>query len=311
MPYKSGCAQWERCVVQHCLYILRIRLGSETQVSPRLTLLQKASLIQLSDNEGCSQAELADLFGVSQQAVAKILGNRQQILTATDATVDFNRTRLPVSEPTLMMDEEISLGNSLAASVFLKAISGLGDARPPDLPSVRNFVGRMTLTCTACGAKFWPDERPQSSKKTTFQACCAHAKWSEPPLTVSPEIKMLLTMQHGSSKHFHERIRNFNYGFAFSSTNARTFKFPQNGPYLYKIQGAVISRFNTAAIPDANDRPRYGQLYVLDGEQAKQHRLSEPANTGLDEGTKPVLLKQVLVFKFRSDHNARRSNASR
>lgn len=154
----------------------------------------------------------------------------------------------------------------------------------------RNSVGFMDVKCDWCGALHFAGEPSRvqtldSVQMRTFQDCCAHAKLAYDPLPYPEELKALLTGVHHKSVQFHLRIRNYNSACAFASINASTHDFSNNGPYCYKVHGAIINMFNEAARPDPQERPRYGQLYVINSNVAVGHRMAEDANDGIDEGT--------------------------
>ncbi|TKR60780.1 hypothetical protein L596_027975 [Steinernema carpocapsae] len=54
--------------------------------------------------------------------------------------------------------------------------------------------------------------------------------------------------------------------FAMASMEAKTVQFPAGGPYCYKVQGQIHHTVNLAAMVDhnRNERPKYGQLFIVD-----------------------------------------------
>lgn len=118
----------------------------------------------------------------------------------------------------------------------------------------------------------------------TFNSCCVHGKWREEPLCFPNELKQVMSLQHPDGKVFMDKIRNLNSSCAFASINAETYNFPSGGVYCYRVHGALINKFNTAGHPGPDERPRYGQLYVINSDDALRHRRQEPANRGVPEG---------------------------
>lgn len=62
------------------------------------------------------------------------------------------------------------------------------------------------------------------------------------------------------------------------------------------MHGTVVNKFNTAAIAQPDERPKYGQLFVIDSHAALENRLEEEANEGLNER------KSLLAYKYSNCH---------
>ncbi|KAK0417481.1 hypothetical protein QR680_013034 [Steinernema hermaphroditum] len=86
-------------------------------------------------------------------------------------------------------------------------------------------------------------------------------------------------------RNFHENIRKFNGMFAMASMEAKTVNFNGGGPYCYKVQGQIHHTLNLAVMADEqrNGRPKYGQIFLLDKEEALDHRFSHPAAQSCDD----------------------------
>lgn len=167
-----------------------------------------------------------------------------------------------------------------------------------------HYLGKMATKCSVCGALHFEQELPQ--KKTSFNDCCRHGKvlldWDTS--SFPEELKKLLTRNHALSQHFLENIRNpeYNSAMSFASINCKQDRLAQTGgPYCFRIHGQIYTRFNNAAHPSGEVPPSYGQLYLVDTEEATQHRSKVKAN----KKTKPELLKLLdQIVRSNSPHAA-------
>lgn len=172
-----------------------------------------------------------------------------------------------------------------SVDIFHQELLRLVECEPP---VQENYIGRLEVICDWCQALHFPGETSRMELingvlMRTFQDCCAHGKLRSPPLPYPDELKPLLSRQDDDAEEFHRRIRSYNSSCSFASINASTYNFPTGGPYCYRVHGAVVNKFNTAAIAEPNERPKYGQLFVIDSHAALEHRLEVQANEGLDE----------------------------
>ncbi|XP_051168410.1 uncharacterized protein LOC127286139 [Leptopilina boulardi] len=78
-------------------------------------------------------------------------------------------------------------------------------------------------------------------------------------------------------KNYKENIRRYNNSFAFASMGAKL-EIPKGyGPYVFRVHGQVYH--NTYALhPDDNENRKYGQLYILDTNDAVLERLKNKCN---------------------------------
>ncbi|XP_051157417.1 uncharacterized protein LOC127279225 [Leptopilina boulardi] len=78
-------------------------------------------------------------------------------------------------------------------------------------------------------------------------------------------------------KNYKENIRCYNNSFAFASMGAKL-EIPKGyGPYVFRVHGQVYH--NTCALhPDDNENRKYGQLYILDTNDAVLERLKNKCN---------------------------------
>ena len=124
--------------------------------------------------------------------------------------------------------------------------------------------------------------------------CCHSGKVRLPPLESYPmELKDLLTSITTESCNFHDSIRQYSSAFSFASFGSQTvqvsdvyhfthmiillhmfhlyicimLQVPGQGPYCFKIHGQTYHSTATLHPPEGQDR-RYGQLYIIEGDQA-------------------------------------------
>jgi hypothetical protein len=133
-------------------------------------------------------------------------------------------------------------------------------------------------------------------KARLLHSCCHQGKVYLPELRLYPEaLRVLLTGNDASTRHFREFIRQYNSAHAFASFGAKNVVPPGNGSYCFKVQGAVHHNATTALRaetglaadpqhlrdPDQGGDPVYGQVYVLDPNEVAGLRMRHPANQHL------------------------------
>jgi hypothetical protein len=141
---------------------------------------------------------------------------------------------------------------------------------------VGNFEGR----CIYCEALFFKGEHVQGNKKGEYFECCSKGKFKlDLPFSDYPEKLYNLMIRDEKSlfnwKKFHENMRRYNAAFAFGSMQVDKHI---KGVDCYKIQGMIYRRVNLAAFPDAGNEPSYGQLFLIDTEEALDIRMKHEAN---------------------------------
>ncbi|XP_024877995.1 uncharacterized protein LOC112458538, partial [Temnothorax curvispinosus] len=148
---------------------------------------------------------------------------------------------------------------------------------------IEHYIGEINAYCEHCGAKHFNSEKV-ANKGNSFNDCCSHGsvKLNSLPQP-SHELYELFTENHPKSKHFYNRIRGYNNIFSFASFNANLsdFSAQRRGPYCFKIQGQIYYQINTALYPAPNEIPSYGQLFIIDNNEATECRLHR--NSNLDE----------------------------
>lgn len=150
-----------------------------------------------------------------------------------------------------------------------------------------NYLGEMNVQCCHCGAKHFEDEKV--GKENSFDDCCNHGKVKLENVDNFPEdLKLLFNSEHELSHDFFKNIRLYNNIFSFASFNANIVNFNNRrpGPYSFKIQGQIYYQINTALNPETNQTPSYGQLFIVDADEAIQHRMSFTDGMNLEILTK-------------------------
>ncbi|KAL7294873.1 hypothetical protein TKK_0011797 [Trichogramma kaykai] len=139
-----------------------------------------------------------------------------------------------------------------------------------------NFLGDMIIECIHCKAKHFHGELVPD-KGTSFNDCCSHGKVELPINATFPnELEQLFNGDHELSQQFFQSIRLYNTMFSFASFNANIIDFNNTrpGPYCFKIQGRIYYQFNTSLHPPTGDKPTFGQLFIIDANEAIEHRMA-------------------------------------
>lgn len=177
----------------------------------------------------------------------------------------------------------------------------------------RSYHGAANHECQYCGAIFWHNERIKSNHGTiTYSLCCKEGKIRIPPFKKPPEFLANLLNYNGDSrsKHFIQKIRQYNRLFAFTSMGANIDKSinQRDGPYVFCINGQIHHRIGSL-LPKPNDIPRFAELYIFDTENEISNRIralqnQESETTDIDPDIVKGLMDMLdqynpLVKKFR------------
>jgi len=89
---------------------------------------------------------------------------------------------------------------------------------------------------------------------------------------------------HIKSNNFFQHIRSYNSSFSFASFNANLINFQDRrpGPYCFKVQGQIYYQINTTLYAEQNESPTYGQLFIVDFNEAINHRLNQNSHLDLE-----------------------------
>uniref|UniRef100_A0ABD2WRH7 ATP-dependent DNA helicase n=1 Tax=Trichogramma kaykai TaxID=54128 RepID=A0ABD2WRH7_9HYME len=145
--------------------------------------------------------------------------------------------------------------------------------RNPVIPE--DYLGEMNTLCMHCNARHFVDEKI-ANKGLSFSDCCSHgAVKLEPAPELPSELLKLFDGTHSKSQNFFEHIRNYNNSLSFASFNANLVNFQsrRQGPYCFKIQGAIYYQINTALYAADNENPSFGQLFFIDQNEAIDYRM--------------------------------------
>ncbi|KYM96549.1 ATP-dependent DNA helicase PIF1 [Cyphomyrmex costatus] len=146
------------------------------------------------------------------------------------------------------------------------------------------YIGSMDVLCIHCNAKHFAAEKI-SNKGNSFHDCCNHGAVYLESLPQSPQfLRCLFNNNHAKSNNFFQHIRTYNSSFSFASFNANLVNLSNRrpGPYCFKIQGQIYYQINTALYAAQNENPSYGQLFIIDSNEAINYRLIENSKLDLE-----------------------------
>jgi hypothetical protein len=158
----------------------------------------------------------------------------------------------------------------------------IGRQCPP--PVAVYSMGKMDIVCQFCQALHFKGE---------LRNCCHNGKVALPQLSPYPaDMNTLLTGNSAQSRNFMDNIRNYNSGIAFASFGGNILPQRRGGPYCFRVHGQMYHQVGTLHPPD-NVPPSYSQLYILEGDQAVEHRLTHTDNQNCRRDTM-ILLTTIL-----------------
>jgi hypothetical protein len=132
-------------------------------------------------------------------------------------------------------------------------------------------LGPMVVGCIHCRALHFPEEKV-ANRDDSFDDCCHHGKILLPDIVERdfPDLlKNLFLRIDPRYRNFFECIRNLNSSVSVASMNPLRHRYPSNrGPYCFRIHGQIYHKMNIALHPDQGDDPAYGQIFIIDTEQA-------------------------------------------
>lgn len=138
----------------------------------------------------------------------------------------------------------------------------------------QHYIGLMNVKCYHCGALHFSQEMVDNKiHPRSFGDCCSHG--AVPPACFDDfprELQRLFERKHELSTEFFNRIRSYNSSFSFASFNSRlvNFRGRRLGPYSFMISGDIYYQINTAFRADPEKTAKYGQLFILDPENANK-----------------------------------------
>lgn len=124
-----------------------------------------------------------------------------------------------------------------------------------------HYGGEMIEQCIHCKAHFKCEK--VANKENSFNDCCTHGKVRLEPLPELPiELRSLFDSSHRKSNIF------FSHIFASFNANLMNLNASRSAPFCFRIQGQIYYQINTALYPGPNELPAYGQLFIIDSEEA-------------------------------------------
>ncbi|KAF2346952.1 hypothetical protein FHG87_022290 [Trinorchestia longiramus] len=128
---------------------------------------------------------------------------------------------------------------------------------------VIHYTGAMDVRCQFCGALRF---------QRGLLNCCHNGKVSLPLLQeYSENLRLLFDADGAKGSNFRQNIRNYNSAFAFASFSANIRLPPGRGLYCFRLQGQTCHYASNLHADDPEER-RYGQLYILETNEAIQTR---------------------------------------
>ncbi|KAF2363180.1 hypothetical protein FHG87_006062 [Trinorchestia longiramus] len=132
-----------------------------------------------------------------------------------------------------------------------------------------HYTGAMDVRCQFYGALIF--QRKQLN-------CCHNGKFSLLPLQEYPEnLRLLFDADGAEGSNFGQNIRKYNSAFAFASFGANIRLPPGRGPYCFPLQSQTYHYACNLHADDPEER-RYGQLYILETNEAIQTRANAHEN---------------------------------
>ena len=217
----------------------------------------------------------------SEQYAARLESNRMQTSqaraneTEEQTAARLETDRVQTSQARAEENEEQTearLADQRARMAVVRAAQRVSDfeARSGVLPSAFTLGLRDKECPYGCKALMFESELRVSK-------CCRNGTIVlEESQCLSPypeDLKLLLIGQHPSSRNFFKYIRRYNNAFSFVSLGAQSVTPPGNGPYVFKIHGNIYHRSGLLH-PAPNEAPRFGQIYILEGDGALDARLN-------------------------------------
>ncbi|KAJ1279783.1 hypothetical protein BS78_04G182000 [Paspalum vaginatum] len=157
--------------------------------------------------------------------------------------------------------------------------------------------------CKYCNAIFWFHE--QNKKDTThnrgqimYSNCCKYGEIKIPPFKDPPEFlaTLLNRKRDPLSKHFMQKIRQYNSLFAFTSMGGNIDKNINNhgnGPYIFRINEQIHHRIG-ALLPQPEKIPKFAELYIFDTKNEIENRIRALSNEDPEEiDINPYIVEQL------------------
>ena len=129
-------------------------------------------------------------------------------------------------------------------------------------------LGSLDQKCSNCNALHFNGEKHRNKK---FKSCCHFGK-----IRFVQKSYLEIVKNYLKNKKFVKNIRSYNSALSFASMGANM-PHMTSGPQFFKIHGQTYH--NVYNVHPNNDERKYGQLYVIDTEEATQIRMLNTANS--------------------------------
>ena len=141
-------------------------------------------------------------------------------------------------------------------------------------------AGTMESFCAYCGANYFKGEM----EKVTYKKCCNDGQYINlnKHLGTPDVLRKLLQGIHPKSNQFFKHIRRYNNSLALASTSFNQVKFDGSGPPCLIVNGEM-KHFLSPMNATLQRHNGYGELYVMDPEDAKAHRAISSVSQGCDQ----------------------------
>ncbi|XP_026420322.1 uncharacterized protein LOC113316331 [Papaver somniferum] len=247
-----------------------------------------------------------------------VMGSNKRIGSLrTPSTSDENEMSIPA--PDISSDEYTDYEYSSDEEVddeYENVLKAVGNIPAVNFNETgRNYLGKMDVPCSFCGALHWIDEKltESSFKNPKFGKCCHKGKFNLPALCTPPDsLRELFEGDDDKSKTFRENIRSLNTANAFTSLGCKydTRVSKEGGPPCFSIHGEL--RHNSGSLtPKEGEDAIYSQLYIYDPSHALAIR--EKRNPNLSREVLKIIQDTLLehnifITKFRQAHDILRDN---
>jgi hypothetical protein len=145
-----------------------------------------------------------------------------------------------------------------------------------------HYLGKMSVKCNKCKGKHF---RQETNKNGAFSSCCSQGKiiFKAPTKPFPNELKQLFIENDEESKMFSKNIRQLNKSLALGSIVTKEIRLNGAGPYTYRQLGEFQRAFNENAMPEEDEAPSYGQLYMIEADAAQGIRVENNKNLNVKE----------------------------
>ena len=150
------------------------------------------------------------------------------------------------------------------------------DSIPP------HHCGPMDQTCSHCNADHFSAERPSRGQ---FTICCQKGRVTLVSLGEGfagpnfARLRSLLSREGTSSsevsesKHFLEKIRQYNNGLAFAAKDCKLRNLPRNGPQTYVVHGQVYHFVAPIHLSNLPQNVSVNRRHQKDNLNQKNHKI--------------------------------------